>query len=68
MNLESTKPIWRPRNRWLDEMREDGSVVGAEGWQEEVITGGMDEAPENGNKSSDSAHGNEMNKYNKDIV
>jgi hypothetical protein len=39
MNLESTKPIWRPRNRWLDEMREDGRIVGGEGWQEEVITG-----------------------------
>jgi hypothetical protein len=26
----------RPRNRWQDEMREDGRVVGGEGWQEKV--------------------------------
>jgi hypothetical protein len=32
MNLEST----RPRNRWQDEMREDGRVVGGDEWQEKV--------------------------------
>ena len=32
MNLETT----RPRNRWLDEVREDGRMVGREEWQEEV--------------------------------
>jgi len=26
----------RPRNRWLDEVREDGRIVGGEGWQEKV--------------------------------
>ena len=26
----------RPRNRWQDEVREDGRIVGGEGWQEEV--------------------------------
>jgi hypothetical protein len=29
MNLETT----RPRNRWKDEVREDGRIVGREGWQ-----------------------------------
>jgi len=24
----------RPRNRWQDEVREDGKIVGGEGWQE----------------------------------
>ena len=26
----------RPRNRWQDEVREDGRRVGGEGWQEKV--------------------------------
>jgi hypothetical protein len=26
----------RPRNRWQDEVRQDGRVVGGEGWQEKV--------------------------------
>jgi hypothetical protein len=25
-----------PRNRWQDEVREDGKTVGGEGWQEKV--------------------------------
>jgi hypothetical protein len=32
MNLEST----RLGNRWQDEVREDGRLVGGEEWQEEV--------------------------------
>jgi len=28
--------IGRPRNRWQDEVREDGKIVGGEGWQEKV--------------------------------
>jgi hypothetical protein len=32
MNLESK----RPRNRWQDEVREDGRTVGGEEWQEKV--------------------------------
>jgi len=29
--------LWgRPRNRWQDEAREDGRIVGGEGWQEKV--------------------------------
>jgi hypothetical protein len=34
MNLESTRPRGRPRNRWQDEVREDGRIVGGEEWQE----------------------------------
>jgi hypothetical protein len=36
MNLESTRPRGGPRNRWQDEVREDGRIVGGEGWQENV--------------------------------
>ena len=36
MNLETTRKTGRPRNRWQDEMRKDGRIVGAEGCQEKV--------------------------------
>jgi hypothetical protein len=36
MNLETTRPIGRPRNRWQDEVREDGRIVSGEEWQEKV--------------------------------
>jgi hypothetical protein len=36
MNLESTRPRGRPRNRWQDEVREDGRIVGGEDWQVKV--------------------------------
>jgi hypothetical protein len=32
MNLESTRPRGRPRNRWQDEVKEDGRKE----WQEKV--------------------------------
>jgi hypothetical protein len=32
MNLKTT----RPRNRWQEEVREDGRMVGGEEWQEKV--------------------------------
>jgi hypothetical protein len=35
MNLE-TRPRGRPRNRWQDEVREDGRMDGGEEWQEKV--------------------------------
>jgi hypothetical protein len=35
MNLE-TILRGRPRNRWQDEVREAGRIVGGEGWQEKV--------------------------------
>jgi hypothetical protein len=36
MNLETTRLRGRPRNRWQNEVREDGRRVGGEGWQEKV--------------------------------
>jgi hypothetical protein len=36
MNLETRRPRGRPRNRRQDEVREDGRIVGGEGWQEKV--------------------------------
>jgi hypothetical protein len=36
MNLETTRLRGRPRNGWQDEVREDGRIVGGEGWQEKV--------------------------------
>ena len=36
MNLGTTRLRRRPRSRWQDEVREDGRIVGEEGWQEKV--------------------------------
>jgi hypothetical protein len=36
MNLETTGLRGRPRNRWKDEVREDGRIVGGEEWQKKV--------------------------------
>jgi hypothetical protein len=36
MNLESKRLRGRPRNRWRDEVREDGRIDGGEEWQEKV--------------------------------
>jgi hypothetical protein len=36
MNLESTRPRGRPRNRWQNEVREDGRIVGGEECQEKL--------------------------------
>jgi len=36
MNLGTTRLTGRPRNRWQDEVREDGRIVDGEGWQEKV--------------------------------
>jgi hypothetical protein len=35
-NLGTTRLRGRPRNRWQDEVREDGRIFGGEGWQEKV--------------------------------
>ena len=34
MNLGTTRLRGRPRNRWQDEVRQDGRTVDQEGWQE----------------------------------
>jgi hypothetical protein len=34
VDLETIRLRGRPRNRWQDEVREDGSIVGGEEWQE----------------------------------
>jgi len=36
MHLGTTRLRGRPRNRWQDEVREGGRIVGGEGWQEKV--------------------------------
>ena len=36
INLGTTTLRGRPRNRWQDGVREDGRMVGGEGWQEKV--------------------------------
>jgi hypothetical protein len=62
MNLETTRPRGRPGNRWQDEVREDGRIVGGEKWQEKLYNREeWKEAPENGKESSHSAHANGMN-------
>jgi len=38
MNLGTTRLIGRPRNRWQDEVREDGRIVGEEGGRKKYIT------------------------------
>ena len=44
MNLRTTRLRGRPRNRWQDEVREDGRIVGEEGWQEKVYRVIQDES------------------------
>jgi hypothetical protein len=36
MNLGTTRLRGKPRNRWQDEVRDDGRKVGGELWQEKV--------------------------------
>jgi hypothetical protein len=36
INLGTTRLTGRPKNRWQDEVRENGRIDGGEGWQEKV--------------------------------
>jgi hypothetical protein len=36
MNLEKTRLRGRPRNKWQDEEKENGRILGGEGWQDKV--------------------------------
>jgi hypothetical protein len=60
MNLETTRLRGRPRDRWQNEVREDGRTVGGEGWKERIYNRGMEEAPKNSKESLHSAHANGM--------
>jgi hypothetical protein len=61
MNLESTRSRGRPRNRWQDEVREDGRIVGEKSGRKKVYNRRMEEAPENSTELSHSANGNGRN-------
>ena len=59
--------IWEQQHWEVDQeidgkegVREDGRIVGGEGWQEKVHNRGTEEAPENGKESSNSAHASGM--------
>jgi hypothetical protein len=36
INVERARLRGRPRNRWQDEVRENGRIVGGNGWKERV--------------------------------
>jgi hypothetical protein len=38
MNFGRRRLRGRPRNRWQDEVRDDGRIDGGKGWQEKYIT------------------------------
>jgi hypothetical protein len=61
MNLEATRLRGRPRNRWQDELREDGRLVGGKEWKERIYSRGMEEASENDTESLHSACASGLN-------
>jgi hypothetical protein len=60
MHLETTRLRGRPRNRWQDEVGDDGRIVGGEKWQEIVYNR---EEWTNSKELSHSAHANGMNEF-----
>jgi hypothetical protein len=40
MNLDAKTLRGRPRNKWQDEVREDGRLIGGKGWKERVYNRG----------------------------
>jgi hypothetical protein len=56
--METTRLRGRPRNRWQKEVREDGRIVGGEGWQENVYN--REEWKEVHEESSHSAYASEQ--------
>jgi hypothetical protein len=60
MNLKITRPRGRPRNRWQDEVREDGRIVGGEEWKEKLYyRAELNKLLRTARKSSHSAQANE---------
>jgi len=59
--LETMRLRGRPRNRWQDEVREDGRLVGGKGWKERLFNREEWRAPEKGKELSHSAHAKGMN-------
>jgi hypothetical protein len=68
MNLETSLRD-RPRNRWQDEVMEEGRLGGGKGQTERVYDRGMEEASENHKESLHTEHANGMNvsRYTSDI-
>jgi len=64
MNLETKRLRGRPRNRWQDEVWEDGRLVGGKCGRKGYIRERNGRSFENGKESSHSAHGNGMNEMN----
>jgi hypothetical protein len=63
MNFETARPKSRPRNRWQDEVREDGRIVGGEEWQEIVYDREEWKKLMNSKESSHSAYANGMGNF-----
>jgi hypothetical protein len=62
--LERARPRSRLKITWKHEVREDGRVVGGEGWLDKLYNRGMEEAPDNYKESSHCGHCYGMNKCN----
>ena len=62
ISLGTTRLRGRPRNRWQGGVREDGRIVGGEGWQEKVHNRGEWKKPlRTARNLPHSAHASGMN-------